>query len=120
MGWNLGGILARATIGRLACWGVACFVGLQLGVSWAETVDPAAPTGNQAAPGVREQQWRAGQSKYDGKRREWLDRVAAGDSAGAFRADWSSLEQYRAPAWYVDARFRDLHSLGALLGGRVR
>ena len=65
----------------------------------------ADPTGGQLTPEERDAQWQASQRKYDSARREWLDRVAAGDSTGPFRPDWDSLKQYHAPAWYEKARF---------------
>jgi alpha-L-fucosidase len=71
----------------------------------ADTGDPTAPTADRSSAQVREQQWRAAQGKYDAKRREWLDRVAAEAAAGPFRSDWGSLKQYHAPAWYENARF---------------
>jgi alpha-L-fucosidase len=101
----MGGILSQAPIRRLACCLISCFIGFQIAPVRAEAVDPSAPTADHTSPEVREQQWRAAQSKYDGKRHEWLDRVVAGESSGPFRADWSSLRQYRAPAWYANARF---------------
>ena len=67
--------------------------------------DPAAPTADRVSPEERDAQWRAAQSKYDSKRREWLDRVAVGNTSGPFRPDWQSLEQYHAPEWYEQARF---------------
>ena len=100
-----GGSLSRAPIRRLAGCAVACLMGFQIGLARADTVDPAAPTSDHTSPEVREQQWRAAQSKYDAKRHEWLDRVTAEESSGPFRPDWSSLRQYRAPAWYANARF---------------
>ena len=71
----------------------------------AETSDHAAPTANTLSPEVRDAQWQTAQSKYDAKRREWLERVAAGDSSGPFRPDWTSLKQYGTPQWYEQARF---------------
>lgn len=67
--------------------------------------DTAAPTSDRASPEARDAQWQEALSKYDAKRREWLERVAAGDSSGSFRPDWSSLQQYHAPEWYEKARF---------------
>ena len=86
---GLGALLALASV-------VACH---------ADTPDPAAPTADRVSPQVRAAQWSAAQSKFDSKRREWLDQVDAGDVAGPFRPDWRSLKQYRVPQWYEQARF---------------
>ena len=70
-----------------------------------QAVDSAAPTADSVSAEVRDAQWRSALSKYDTKRQEWLEKVAAGDSSGPFQPDWLSLRQYHAPKWYEEARF---------------
>ena len=90
------------------------FVLLSVLCAWAGVVVPdnvaaaasaTDPTGGQMTPQQRDAQWQASQSQYDSARRDWLERVAAGDLAGPFRPDWASLRQYRSPKWYDEARF---------------
>lgn len=53
-------------------------------------------------------------STHESRRRAWLTRLAKGQSAGPFRADWSSLAQYRAAHWYEEARFGVLVRWGCI------
>jgi len=64
----------------------------------------AAPT---AALDPREidRTWREASKKYDGARKEILERVDKIDQQGPYRPDWQSLRTYTAPDWYRDAKF---------------
>jgi len=63
-----------------------------------------APTAG-ANPAVLDQQWKDGNSKYDGQRKAVLDEVDRTVKAGPFRADFESLDSYQVPDWYKDAKF---------------
>ena len=98
----------KSTLERFSALALATVVAgvcLPLAANAGEGPDPAAPTADRVSPEVRDAQWRAAQTQYDAKRREWLERVAAGNSSGPFQPDWTSLRQYRAPEWYQKARF---------------
>jgi alpha-L-fucosidase len=56
-------------------------------------------------PAVLDQQWKAGNSKYDHQRRTILDEVDRTIQAGPYRADYESLDTYKVPEWYKDAKF---------------
>lgn len=52
-----------------------------------------------------ESTWQKATRKYDGERSEILKSVDRQANEGPFRPDWESLQNYRAPAWYEDAKF---------------
>src|SRR5690348_3633544 len=62
-----------------------------------EGPDPSAPTAGLVSPQTRDAQWKAAQSKYDSKRREWLERAAKVATAGPFPPDCTSLRHDRCP-----------------------
>ena len=62
----------------------------------------AAPTSDLSAD-ERDKQWQAATRKYARERTRWLDVARA--SEGPFRAEWASLQAYKAPQWYSDAKF---------------
>jgi alpha-L-fucosidase len=66
---------------------------------------PTHPTGGYLTPQERDARWRVSESRYDPAREKWLQRVTAGGLAGPFRPDWTSLQEYRSPKWYDEARF---------------
>jgi alpha-L-fucosidase len=65
---------------------------------------PTAPTVG-TDPTVLDQQWEAGNSKYDEQRKKVLDEVERVSHEGPFRPDYESLDTYRVPEWYKDAKF---------------
>ena len=54
---------------------------------------------------VIDQEWVKASAKYDAQRAEILKRVDAVDAAGPFTPDWQTLEAYKEPEWYKDAKF---------------
>jgi alpha-L-fucosidase len=65
---------------------------------------PTAPTLG-TDPAVLDQQWAAGNSKYDDQRKKLLADVDRLDHEGPYRADYESLDTYKVPDWYKDAKF---------------
>ena len=65
---------------------------------------PTAPTAG-ADPVVLDQLWKQGNSKYDAQRKSILENVERVSHAGPFRPDFESLETYKVPEWYKDAKF---------------
>jgi alpha-L-fucosidase len=62
---------------------------------------PTVSETNSAIEGV----WRKASAKYDKPRSEILIEVDRVAESGPFSADWQSLQKYRAPDWYKDAKF---------------
>ncbi len=56
-------------------------------------------------PAVLDQQWQAGNSKYDEQRNRVLDEVERVSHEGPYRPDYESLDKYQVPEWYKDAKF---------------
>jgi alpha-L-fucosidase len=52
-----------------------------------------------------DQVWRQSVQKYDGERNRLLQRVDNAAQNGPFRPDWGSLQDYKIPDWYQDAKF---------------
>jgi alpha-L-fucosidase len=67
--------------------------------------DPNAPTAQVLSPAQIDAQWRASVAKFTPARQAQLAKVDSGDAAGPFRPDWSSLQGYKTPEWYKDAKF---------------
>ena len=65
---------------------------------------PTAPTAG-TDPAVLDQQWAAGNSKYDDQRKKLLGDVERVSHEGPFRPDYESLDTYQVPEWYKDAKF---------------
>ena len=65
---------------------------------------PTAPTVG-TDPAVLDQQWQAGNGKYDEQRKKVLDEVERVSHAGPYRPDYESLDNYQVPGWYKDAKF---------------
>jgi alpha-L-fucosidase len=65
---------------------------------------PTAPTVG-TDPAVLDQQWQAGNSKYDEQRKTILQEVDRVSHEGPYRPDYESLDKYEAPEWYRDAKF---------------
>jgi alpha-L-fucosidase len=87
---------------------LASFTTLALAVagpllSWSQTSATAPTVGTD--PVVLDQQWMAGNSKYDEQRKTVLADVDRVVHDGPYRADYESLDKYEAPEWYKDAKF---------------
>jgi alpha-L-fucosidase len=65
---------------------------------------PTAPTAG-TNPVTLDDQWKLGNSKYDGQRKAVLAEVDRTIQSGPFRADFESLDTYKVPDWYKDAKF---------------
>ena len=65
---------------------------------------PTAPTAG-TDPAILDQQWLAGNSKYDDQRKTILQEVERISHDGPYRPDYESLDKYVAPEWYKDAKF---------------
>ena len=63
-----------------------------------------APTASES-PGLIDQIWRQASSKYDQERAAILQSVDNVIQQGPFRPDWQSLQTYKVPEWYRDAKF---------------
>ena len=70
----------------------------------ARAQNPTAPTIDLPAENL-DAQWSAASAKYDHRRAELLHDVDRTNAAGPFHPDWQSLQQYRAPDWFRDAKF---------------
>ena len=57
------------------------------------------------APKLLDDTWRQASQKFDGRRAELLKDVDSTIQQGPFRADWQSLQGYKIPDWYRDAKF---------------
>src|SRR5215467_2863207 len=66
--------------------------------------DLKAPTASQL-PEVIDDTWQRASSRYDSERAAILKHVNTVVEHGPFRADWQSLQQYKVPDWYRDAKF---------------
>jgi alpha-L-fucosidase len=75
------------------------------GVAFAGDVQATAPTAGKISPQTADQQWQQAGAKYDDVRKALLAKVSVASGSGPFRADWPSLQQYRSPQWYDDAKF---------------
>jgi alpha-L-fucosidase len=64
-----------------------------------------APTADSLSPAAQSEAWQQASAKFAPQRKAILDRVAKAADQGPFRSDWTSLEKYRSPAWYDDAKF---------------
>ena len=49
--------------------------------------------------------WQHSIQKYDAQRKGFLQKVDQETAKGPFRPDWQSLQQYKVPEWYQDAKF---------------
>lgn len=76
---------------RLACFMAAALFGFAVR---AET-----------SPQAQDMAWQKAAAKFAPERKAILDKVAKGVAAGPFRPDWASLQGYRSPGWYDDAKF---------------
>src|ERR1700733_15125195 len=79
-------------------------VALSTGAVVAQTLTADAPTANQT-PEAIDQTWQSASAKYDAARTAILQNVDRVNSHGPFRPDWESLQAYKVPDWYKDAKF---------------
>ncbi|MFC5742343.1 alpha-L-fucosidase [Dyella tabacisoli] len=82
-----------------------CCLLLVSGVAKGTTVPATAPTAATITPGQADRRWRDAARPFEPARNALLQRAEAGAGQGPYRPDWISLQQYRAPAWYEDAKF---------------
>lgn len=73
-------------------------------VACAQAADPNAPTVS-TDPETLDEIWQKASRKYDAARAAILQSVDEVNRKGPFRADWQSLEGYKVPEWYKDAKF---------------
>jgi alpha-L-fucosidase len=64
----------------------------------------SAPTASKS-PELIDQIWRQASSKYDQERAVILQFVESVIQQGPFRPEWQSLQTYKVPEWYRDAKF---------------
>ena len=69
------------------------------------TSTPTAPTAATLSPRDADLAWQKASAKFAPARQAILAKVARDMDKGPFRADWASLQQYRSPAWYNNAKF---------------
>lgn len=70
----------------------------------AQTAEASAPTAAQD-PLTIDRTWQKASAKYDSARAAILENVDRGIAEGPFRPDWESLQNYKVPEWYMDAKF---------------
>jgi alpha-L-fucosidase len=63
-----------------------------------------APTAS-LSPQAIDQAWQKASAKYDAARAALLQNVDRTNAEGPFRPDWESLQNYKVPEWYMDAKF---------------
>jgi alpha-L-fucosidase len=73
-------------------------------LSAAQAIDRYAPTAS-VDPAILDQAWQKASAKFDRARTAILQKVDKVNSEGPFRADWQSLQNYKVPDWYKDAKF---------------
>ena len=66
--------------------------------------DPVAPTQTND-PATIDRVWQTESSKYDSSRNAILKQVDKVNTEGPFRTEWESLQTYKVPDWYKDAKF---------------
>ena len=71
---------------------------------FAQAAPADAPTVSET-PLAIDQAWQKASAKYDAARAALLQSVDRANAAGPFRPDWESLQSYKVPEWYKDAKF---------------
>jgi alpha-L-fucosidase len=90
---------------RTFCWSIAAFCIAALPTRILAQAGVAdAPTAAEN-PLVIDQAWQKASAKYDAARTAILENVDRINREGPFRPDWESLENYKVPEWYMDAKF---------------
>ena len=88
---------------RSAVWLIASLSAIPL-LAFAQTAPAVAPT-TEETPQAIDQMWQKASAKYDSARAAVLADVDRTNSEGPFRPDWESLQTYKVPEWYKDAKF---------------
>src|SRR4051812_28218073 len=83
---------------------LAGFAGNTAAQAAAQSNDPFAPT-TTTPPVAIDEIWQKAVSKYDPARNAVIDQVDKTIAAGPFRDDFESLQNYKVPDWYKDAKF---------------
>ena len=84
--------------------GLLIFSGVPATPALAQTKDTLAPTDSQS-PAAIDELWQKASAKYDAARAALLEKVEDVNRKGPFRPDWESLQTYKVPEWYQDAKF---------------
>ena len=87
---------------------ILCAIGAAIAVSgWAysQGFDVRDAPSSKQDPVAIDRAWQQAVKKYDGSRADILENVDRVIDAGPFRPDWESLQTYRVPEWYRDAKF---------------
>ena len=64
-----------------------------------------AQAADRRTPVELDRDWLTATQRYATERRRILEKVASAKSDGPFRPDWGSLQNYKTPQWYADAKF---------------
>lgn len=67
--------------------------------------DATQPTATTLTPQQADLRWQQAVQRFTRPRQALLGTVAEGDAHGPFRPEWKSLQAYRAPAWFGNAKF---------------
>ena len=70
----------------------------------AQAGSPNAPTASESAIAI-DQVWQKAGAKYNAARTALLESVDRANAEGPFRDGWESLQNYKVPEWYMDAKF---------------
>lgn len=93
--------MSRRAMSRREWLAVAAGAGLSTalaGRAFAQGTDRTTPT-------ERDREWMAATQKYAPERARILAAVNKAKTDDPFRPDWASLQTYKTPAWYGDAKF---------------
>jgi len=71
---------------------------------WTQAASVDAPTVSETPVSI-DQVWQNASAKYDAARASLLQSVDRTNADGPFRPDWESLQNYKVPEWYMDAKF---------------
>ena len=71
---------------------------------WTQAASVDAPTVSETPVSI-DQVWQNASAKYDAARAALLQGVDRTNAEGPFRPDWESLQNYKVPEWYMDAKF---------------
>src|SRR5579864_8236579 len=71
---------------------------------FAQAASPDTPTASESPTAIEQTLQKAG-AKYNVARFALLESVDRTNAEGPFRPDWESLQNYKIPEWYMDAKF---------------
>ena len=92
------GALFFPALARVPTATIMCFLAVLIaGECFAQT--------STSDPASIDHTWQEANRKYDGARASFLKKVDQQAMDGPFRPDWDSLQKYRVPEWYQDAKF---------------